>query len=89
MNKDLIKRYIEYLNDALQYEDDPNEANELECVRNNLMDILEEHNTYIALENLTIHCPDEILVGDYECLGACNGFSAFCCEECWKRILNI
>ena len=89
MNKELIKRYVDYLNEAIQYEEDPNEADELETVRNALLDISEEHNTYIALEKLALTCPDEELVGDYECTGACDGYSMFCCEQCWKRILNI
>ena len=52
MNKELIKRYIEYLNDALQHEDDPNEADILETKRDALMDILEGKNAYIAIEML-------------------------------------
>lgn len=89
MNKELIKRYIEYLNKALITKEDPNEADILECKRNDLLDILEEHNTYVALEKLALTCPDEEIVGDYECLGAQDGFSTFCCEQCWMRILNM
>ena len=89
MNKELIKRYVEHLNDALQYEDDPNEADILETKRDALMDILEGKNAYIAIEMLELTCPDENIVGDFECLGACDGFSGFCCEDCWRRILSI
>ena len=89
MNKNLIKRYVDYLNEALKYEEDPNEADTLECKRNDLLDILEENNTYVALEKLALACPDEEIVGNYECLGACDGYSTFCCEQCWMRILNI
>ena len=89
MDKVLIKRYIEYLNDALEYEEDPNEVNEIECKKNALLDILKEKNVYGAIEYLGLNCPDEEIVGDYECIGAQDGFSCYCCEECWKRILNI
>ena len=89
MNKELIKRYIEYLNGAINTEEDPNEADILECKRNDLLDILEENNTYVALEKLALYCPDEEIVGEYECLGARGVYSCFHCEECWKRILNI
>ena len=89
MNKELIKRYVEYLNEVIKTEEDPNEAYELEHKRDDLIDILEEHNIYIAIEKLALHCPDEELVGEYECTGAQDGYSTFCCEECWKRILNI
>ena len=89
MNKELIKRYIEYLNGAINTEEDPNEADILECKRDDLLDILEEKNVYRAIEDLGLTCPDEEVVGNYECLGACNGFNGFCCEDCWRRILNI
>ena len=87
MNKELIKRYVEYLNDALKYEEDPNEADTLECKRDDLLDILKGKNVYKAIEDLAITCPDEEAIGDYKCLGAQD--SCYCCEECWKRILNI
>ena len=89
MNKELIKRYIEYLNEVIKTEEDPNEADILECKRNDLLDILEENNTYVALEKLALYCPDEEIVGEYECLGTHGVYSCFHCEECWKRILNI
>ena len=41
-NKNLIKRYVDYLNEALKYEEDPNEADTLECKRDDLLDILKE-----------------------------------------------
>ena len=89
MNKELIKRYVDYLNDALKYEEDPNEADTLEYKRDDLLDILKEKNVYRAIEDLAITCPDEEAIGDYKCLGAQDDYSCFCCEECWKRILNI
>ena len=89
MNKNLIKRYVDYLNDALKYEEDPNEADTLECKRDDLLDILKEKNIYKAIEDLGLTCPDEEVIGNYECLGAQDGYSCCCCEECWKRILNI
>ena len=89
MNKELIKRYIEYLNDALKYEEDPNEADTLEYKRDDLLDILKGNNKCKAIEDLAITCPDEEVIGNYECLGACDAYNTFCCEECWKRILNI
>ena len=89
MNKELIKRYVEYLNEVIKTEEDPNEADILECKRNDLLDILEENNAYVALEKLALYCPDEEIVGEYECLGARGVYSCFHCEECWKRILNI
>ena len=89
MNKELIKRYIDYLNDALKYEEDPNESYTLEGKRDDLLDILKEKNVYKAIEDLGLTCPYEEVIGNYECLGAQDGFSCFCCEECWKRILNI
>lgn len=89
MNKELIKRYVEYLNGAIEYEEDPKEAYELEHKRDDLIDILNDHDIYTAIEKLTITCPDEELVGNYKCLGAQNGYSCFCCKECWKRILSI
>ena len=87
MNKNLIKRYVDYLNEALKYEEDPNEADTLECKRDDLLDILKEKNICKAIEDLAITCPDEEAIGNYECLGAQD--SCYCCEECWKRILNI
>ena len=89
MNKELIKKYVEYLNEALKYEEDPNEADTLELKRNALTDILFDHNTYNALEKLALTCPDEEVIEEHECLGAQDGFSCFCCEQCWKNILNI
>lgn len=88
-NKNLIKRYVDYLNEALKYEEDPNEADTLECKRDDLLDILKEKNIHKAIEDLGLTCPDEEVIGNYECLGAQDGCSCFCCEECWKRILNI
>ena len=89
MSKELIKRYVEYLNDALKYEEDPNESYTLEGKRDDLLDILKEKNVYKAIEDLGLTSPDEEVIGEYECLGAQDGYSCFCCEECWKRILNI
>ena len=89
MNKELIKKYVEYLNNAIEREEDPNEADTLELKRDSLIDILFDHNVYSALEKLALTCPDEEVIGQHECLGAQDGFSCFCCEECWKRILNI
>ena len=89
MNKKLIEKYIKYLNDAIKREEDPNEADTLEIKRNALTDILFDHNVYSALEKLALTCPDEEVIEEHECLGAQDGFSCFCCEQCWKRILNI
>ena len=89
MNKNLIKRYVDYLNEALKYEEDPNEADTLELKRDSLIDILFDHNVYSALEKLALTCPDEEVIEEHECLGAQDGFSCFCCEQCWKNILNI
>ena len=89
MNKNLIKRYVDYLNEALKYEEDPNEADTLELKRDSLIDILFDHNVYSALEKLALTCPDEEIIEEHECLGAQDGFSCFCCEQCWKNILNI
>ena len=89
MNKELIKKYVEYLNNAIKREEDPNEADKLELKRNILIDILFDHNTYNALEKLALTCPDEEVIGEHECLGAQDGLNHSCCEQCWKRILNI
>ena len=89
MKKELIKRYVEYLNKAITKEEDPNEADTLEYKRDDLLDILKGKNMHKAIEDLAITCPDEEAIGDYKCLGAQDGFNCFCCEECWKRILNI
>ena len=89
MKKELIKKYVKYLNGAINTEEDPNEAYTLECKRDDLLDILKEKNIYKAIEDLGLTCPDEEVIGNYECLGAQDGFNCFCCEECWKRILNI
>ena len=40
MKKELIKRYVEYLNKAITKEEDPNEADTLEYKRDDLLDIL-------------------------------------------------
>ena len=89
MKKELIKKYVKYLNGAINTEEDPNEAYTLECKRDDLLDILKEKNIYKAIEDLGLTCPDEEVIGNYECLGAQDGFNCFCGEECWKRILNI
>ena len=89
MNKNLIKRYVDYLNEALKYEEDLNEAYTLEGKKDNLLDILKGKDIYTAIEELAITCPDEEVIGNYECLGAQDGYSCYCCEECWKKILNI
>lgn len=89
MKKELIKRYVDYLNKAITKEEDPNEADTLECKRDDLLDILKGKNVYRAIEDLGLTCPDEEVIGDYKCLGAQDGFSCFCCEQCWKNILNI
>ena len=89
MKKELIKRYVDYLNKAITKEEDPNEADTLEYKRDDLLDILKGKNLNKAIEDLGLTCPDEEVIGNYECLGAQDGFSCFCCEECWKRILNI
>ena len=54
MKKELIKRYVEYLNEALKYEEDPNEADTLECKRDDLSDILKERNINKAIEELGV-----------------------------------
>ena len=89
MNKELIKRYVEYLNNAIKREEDPNEADTLELKRDSLIDILFDHNTYSALEKLALTCPDEEVIGQHECFGAQDRINHSCCEECWKNILNI
>ena len=89
MNKELIKKYVEYLNNAIKREEDPNEADTLELKRNSLIDILFDHNVYSALEKLTLTCPDEEVIGEHECLGAQDELDHSCCEQCWKNILNI
>ena len=60
---------------------------QLLCKRDDLLDILKGKNVYKAIEDFAITCPDEEAIGDYKCLGAQD--SCYCCEECWKRILNI
>ena len=65
------------------------EAYILEGQRDDLLDILEENNVYRAIEDLGSFCPDEKIVGTYECVGLHDGFSCFCCEQCWKNILGI
>ena len=89
MKKELIKKYIDYLNEVIKTEEDPNEADTLEYKRDDLLDILKEKNVYRAIEDLAITCPDEEVIGNYECLGAQDNYNCYCCEECWKRILNI
>ena len=89
MNRELIKNYVNYLNKAIKMEEDPNEAYILEGQRDDLLDILEENNVYRAIEDLGSFCPDEKIVGTYECVGLHDGFSCFCCEQCWKNILGI
>ena len=89
MNRELIKNYVNYLNKAINMEEDPNEAYILEGQRDDLLDILEENNVYRAIEDLGSFCPDEKIVGTYECVGLHDGFSCFCCEQCWKNILGI
>lgn len=89
MNKELIRKYVNYLNEVIKTEEDPDEAYELEHKRDDLIDILNDHNVYTAIEKLTLTCPDEELVGDYKCLGSQNGYRCFYCKECWKRILSI
>ena len=89
MNRELIKNYVNYLNKAINMEKDPNEAYILEGQRDDLLDILEENNVYRAIEDLGSFCPDEKIVGKYECVGLHDGFSCFCCEQCWKNILGI
>ena len=89
MNRELIKNYVNYLNKAINMEKDPNEAYILEGQRDDLLDILEENNVYRAIEDLGSFCPDEKIVGTYECVGVNDGFSCFCCEQCWKNILGI
>ena len=64
MNKNLIKRYVDYLNEALKYEEDPNEADTLEGKRDDLLDILKEKNVYKAIEDLGLTCPDEEVIGN-------------------------
>ena len=89
MNRELIKNYVNYLNKAINMEEDPNEAYILEGQRDDSLDILEENNVYRAIEDLGSFCPDEKIVGTYECVGLHDGFSCFCCEQCWKNILGI
>ena len=89
MNRELIKNYVNYLNKAINMEKDPNEAYILEGQRDDLLDILEGNNVYRAIEDLGSFCPDEKIVGTYECVGLHDGFSCFCCEQCWKNILGI
>ena len=89
MNKELIERYVEYLNNALMTEKDPNEADTLELKRDSLIDILFDHNVYNALEKLALTCPDEKVIEEHECLGAQNELDHSCCKQCWKNILNI
>ena len=89
MNKELIERYVEYLNNAIEREKDPNEADTLELKRDSLIDILFDHNVYSALEKLALTCPDEEVIGEHKCLGAHNRLNHSCCEQCWKNILNI
>ena len=89
MNRELIKNYVNYLNKAIKMEEYPNEAYILEGKRDDLLDILEENNVYRAIEDLGSFCPDEEVVGNYECVGLHDGFSCFCCEQCWKNILGI
>ena len=36
MKKELIKKYIDYLNEVIKTEEDPNEADTLECKRDDL-----------------------------------------------------
>ena len=59
MNRELIKNYVNYLNKAINMEEDPNEAYILEGQRDDLLDILEENNVYRAIEDLGSFCPDE------------------------------
>ena len=89
MNKELIERYVEYLNNAIKREEDPNEADTLEYKRDDLLDILKEKNVYKAIEDLALTCPDEEVIGEHECLGTRGIYGCFHCKECWKRILNI
>lgn len=89
MDKKLMNKYIKYLNNEIQHENDIDELDTLELKRDCLTDMLDGRNVYNTLESLALGCPDEQVVGKYECLGACDGFSTYCCKECWKRILSI
>ena len=62
MNRELIKNYVNYLNKAINMEEDPNEAYILEGQRDDLLDILKENNVYRAIEDLGSFCPDEKIV---------------------------
>ena len=88
MKKELIDRYVEYLNSVIKIEENPNEAYVLELKRDYLIDILEDRNACVALERLALTCPDEEIVGKHECLSVLDGFTCHC-EECWKNLLNI
>ena len=89
MNKELIEKYVKYLNNAIEREEDPNEADTLELKRDSLTDILFDHNVHVALEKLALTCPDEEVIREHECLGTRGVYGCFHCKECWKRILNI
>lgn len=88
MDKKLINKYIKYLNNEMQHEDDIDELDALEVKRNALTDLLDGRDKYSVLGVLELSCPDEEVVGHYECIGASCGYT-FMCEDCWKRILNI
>lgn len=88
MNKNLISKYIKYLNNEIEHEEDLNELDALELKRDALTDLLDGRDKHSVLRVLELSCPDEEVVGHYECMGASCGYT-FMCEQCWKNILNI
>lgn len=88
MNKNLINKYIKYLNNEIEHEEDLNELDALELKRDALTDLLDGRDKYSVLGVLELGCPDKEVIGQYECLGIYDGYTTNC-RECWKRILNI